>query len=103
MQQEPPLLQLQKKNPTPEISAQPSKAIEQLIDLMEKGEKYKSPFLSHLDLATELSITEGHLSQLANKELNKSITQFINEYRISEAKKLLRTRLLINSPLKPLI
>ena len=40
-------------------------------------------------MATELGITEGHLSQLVNKELNKSITQFINEYCISKAKKLL--------------
>jgi AraC-like DNA-binding protein len=71
-------------------SLQTSKLIAQLIKVMEQKELYKNPFLSRLDLATELNISEGYLSQIINQELNKPLTQFINEYRIGEAKKLLQ-------------
>ena len=56
---------------------------------MEKEEVYKDPLLSRLDLATKLDISEGYLSQIINQEINKSVIQFVNEYRIEAAKKLL--------------
>lgn len=70
-------------------SSTTSKIIVQLYELMEEEEVYKNPILSRLDLATRLGISEGYLSQLVNQEINKSIVQFINEYRIETAKKLL--------------
>ena len=66
-----------------------SKIITQLYKLMEDEEIYKNPLLSRLDLATKLDASEGYLSQVINQELNKSVTQFVNGYRIEAAKNLL--------------
>ncbi|CAM1373078.1 helix-turn-helix domain-containing protein [Tenacibaculum xiamenense] len=66
-----------------------SKIISQLYKLMEDHELYKNPFLSRLDLATKLGTSEGYLSQIINQEINKSVIQFVNEYRIEAAKNLL--------------
>ena len=66
-----------------------SKAIIQLYALMEKEELYKDPLLSRQDIATQLGISEGYLSQIINQEINKNVIQFVNEYRIEETKKLL--------------
>jgi len=70
-------------------SATTSKVITQLYKLMEDEEVYKNPLLSRLDLATRLETSEGYLSQIINQEINKSIIQFVNEYRIEAAKNLL--------------
>ncbi|WP_109851234.1 AraC family transcriptional regulator [Aquimarina sp. AU58] len=66
-----------------------SKIITQLHILMDEDELYKNPLLSRLDLATRLGTSEGYLSQIINQELNKSVIQFVNEYRIEAAKNLL--------------
>lgn len=57
---------------------------------MEQDKWYKNPLLSSLDIATELNISEGYLSQTVNQELGKSIVQLLNEYRINESKELLQ-------------
>ena len=66
-----------------------SKVITQLYGLMEEEELYKNPLLSRLDLATRLGTSEGYVSQIINQEINKSVIQFVNEYRIEAAKNLL--------------
>ncbi|MEW7279901.1 helix-turn-helix domain-containing protein [Aquimarina sp. 2201CG1-2-11] len=66
-----------------------TKIITQLYTLMEDEEVYKNPLLSRLDLAIRLDTSESYLSQIINQELNKSVTQFVNEYRIEAAKNLL--------------
>lgn len=66
-----------------------SKIITQLYKLMEDEEIYKNPLLSRLDLAARLETSEGYLSQIINQEINKSVIQFVNEYRIEAAKNLL--------------
>ncbi|KAA1247676.1 AraC family transcriptional regulator [Aquimarina sp. RZ0] len=66
-----------------------SKIITELYALMDVAEVYKNPLLSRLDLATQLGTSEGYLSQIINQELNKSLIQFVNEYRIEAAKNLL--------------
>lgn len=66
-----------------------SKVILQLYALMEEEELYKNPLLSRQDIASKLGISEGYLSQIINQEINKSVIQFVNEYRIEDAKKLL--------------
>lgn len=70
-------------------SSKTSKIITQLYKLMEDEEVYKDPLLSRLDLATRLETSEGYLSKIINQEINKSVIQFVNEYRIEAAKKLL--------------
>ncbi len=66
-----------------------SKIITQLYTLMDAEELYKNPLLSRLDLANRLEISEGYLSQIINQEINKSVIQFVNDYRIETAKNLL--------------
>ncbi|WP_299117026.1 AraC family transcriptional regulator [uncultured Winogradskyella sp.] len=66
-----------------------SKIIIALYKLMDEEELYKNPLLSRLDLATRLNTSEVYLSQIINRKLNKSIIQFVNEYRIRAAKDLL--------------
>lgn len=66
-----------------------SKICTQLYVLMDQEELYKNPLLSRSDLATRLDTSEGYLSQIINQELNKSVIQFVNEYRIEAAKQLL--------------
>lgn len=67
-----------------------SKIITQLYKLMEEEELYKDHLLSRLDLANRLETSESYLSQIINQELNKTIVQFVNEYRIETAKNLLQ-------------
>lgn len=67
-----------------------SKIIPQLYVLMDEEELYKNPLLSRLDLANGLGISERYLSQIINQETNKSVIQFVNEYRIEAAKNLLQ-------------
>ncbi|GAA0195581.1 helix-turn-helix domain-containing protein [Fulvivirga kasyanovii] len=66
-----------------------SRVIKQLYKLMDEDELFKNPLLSRYDLAKQLNISEGHLSQIVNQEINKSTIQFVNEYRVGLAKKLL--------------
>ncbi len=70
-------------------SATTSKVMNQLYQLMDEEELYKNPLLSRLELATLLGTSEGYLSQIINQEINKSVVQFVNEYRIGAAKDLL--------------
>ncbi|KQC01354.1 helix-turn-helix transcriptional regulator [Pedobacter sp. Hv1] len=51
---------------------------------------YKNPDLTLTLLAKELNVRPQFLSQLLNDNLNKSFNQFINEYRVEEAKRLLK-------------
>ena len=67
-----------------------SKIITQLYQLMDEEELYKNPLLSRLDLANRLEISEGHLSKKVNQDINKSVIQFVNDYRIEMAKNLLQ-------------
>lgn len=66
-----------------------SKITTQLYQLMDEHKLYKNPLLSRLDLANRLGISEGYLSKIVNQDLNKSLIQFINEYRVETAKYLL--------------
>ncbi len=67
------------------------KEIQEKINILFETKKiYTNPDLTLSILAKELNIRPQLLSQFINDNLNKSFTQFINEYRIDEAKRLLR-------------
>lgn len=66
--------------------------IKKLMYLMEIKKIYRDDTLSLQSLSEKLSITPHQLSQLLNEKLDKSFPDFINTYRIEEAKKLLRDR-----------
>ncbi|RQO33745.1 DNA-binding protein [Chryseobacterium sp. KBW03] len=67
------------------------KEIQEKINILFETKKiYTNPDLTLSILAKELNVRPQLLSQFINDNLNKSFTQFINEYRIDEAKRLLK-------------
>lgn len=77
----------------------PNKKIEQkefdkinqkLIQLMEDEKLFQNLDLKLESLARQLSISRHFLSQILNENLNKNFHQYINDYRIDEACKVLK-------------
>ena len=59
---------------------------EQLIDLMKEESPYLNPDISLGDLSESLSIPNNHLSQVINEKFGQNFFDFINSYRVNEAK-----------------
>ncbi|WP_222981604.1 helix-turn-helix domain-containing protein [Flagellimonas meishanensis] len=60
-----------------------------LMNLMEFEKPYLNPELKLDDLAQMLGISRHHTSQVINQHFDKGFFDFINEYRIEEAKSIL--------------
>ena len=65
--------------------------IAQLKHLMHEDRLYIDANLKLPDVAKEMNVLPHKLSQVLNDNLKKSFTNFINEYRIKEAKELIKT------------
>jgi AraC-like DNA-binding protein len=63
--------------------------LQRLLDLMNREKPYMSGELTLQKLAKTLAISPHHLSQMINEQLNQNFFDFINLYRIEEAKKML--------------
>lgn len=63
--------------------------ISKLQKLMDEEKVFLEEDVSLQDLAITLGITQHQLSQVLNERLNKNFYQFINEYQIREAQKML--------------
>lgn len=70
--------------------------LNKLEQLMHEKQVFRNPNLKLQDLAQELHLSPHQLSQFLNDNLGKNFTQFINEYRIQEACKLLETDTLLS-------
>ena len=64
--------------------------LNRLDELMENERLYLQEDLKLNDLARRLGIKEYQLSELINTRLNKNFALFLNEYRVREAKRLLK-------------
>jgi AraC-like DNA-binding protein len=62
---------------------------EKLITLMDEEKLFLEPNLSLVDVSLKLKITQRNLSELIRDESDKNFNQFVNHYRVEEAKKLL--------------
>ena len=62
---------------------------EKIKSIMETEKAFTDEDISLSGLAEELEITSHQLSQILNEKLNQTFPQFINEYRITEAKKIM--------------
>jgi len=71
--------------------------LKKIINIMEVERIYRQPDLTIKALAIELAIPKHYLSQIINEELGSGFLDFINRYRVAEAKEKLR-----NSELKDL-
>jgi ligand-binding sensor domain-containing protein/AraC-like DNA-binding protein len=61
--------------------------LNQLLKIMAEEKPYLDPELSLQTLAKRMEITKEALSQVINEQLDRNFKNFINEYRIEEAKK----------------
>ena len=62
---------------------------EKLATLMELKKPFLNPELKLDDLAQMLGVSRHHASQVINQHFHKGFFDFVNEYRIAEAKKIL--------------
>ena len=60
--------------------------LEKLLQIMKEKKPFLNPELKLFDLAETLEIAPNHLSQVINAELDKNFFDFINDYRVEEAK-----------------
>lgn len=70
------------------LSSNASKAyIEKVIQEVESQSLYINRELRLTDVANQLDMSPNHLSQVINENLQKNFFDFINQYRVTEAKK----------------
>ena len=67
-----------------------NRLISELNNAMLKNQFHKNTEVKLNDIAKELNISSHQLSQLLNDNLGKSFALFINEFRIEEAKQILK-------------
>lgn len=67
-----------------------NKILIRLEELMKEEKFFADEELSLRDLARELAISPHQLSEVLNEKLKKNFNTFVNEYRIEEAKEMLR-------------
>ena len=60
---------------------------QRLLKLIEGGKPFLDPDLSAVKLAEFLGISKKHLSQVINQQFHLNFKNFINKYRVEEAKK----------------
>lgn len=65
--------------------------MKKLTKAMEKDYLYQNGGLTLSELSKELAISPNHLSQVINAGLQKNFYDFVNEYRIEAARKMLHT------------
>jgi len=67
-----------------------NKEYSKLIELMSKEKLFLEPNISLADVSKKTEISQRNLSKLIRKNSNTNFNQFINNYRVEEAKKLLK-------------
>jgi AraC-like DNA-binding protein len=81
-----------KKSPVPRLNAQEAALLKLKLEFIMESEKpYLQSDLNLYQLAEKLSISTHDLSFLLNSSLSISFNSFINNYRINEAKNLLKS------------
>ncbi len=80
------LKKYEKSSLTPENS---EKYLNKLLNIMESEKPFLKNDLTLQKLSDMLSVSPHHLSQIINEKMNQNFFDFINSYRIEEAKSLL--------------
>lgn len=68
---------------------QKEKLLQNLLKSIEEQKSYLSPELTISELSEQTQIPSHYLSQIINEKMNCSFLDFINSYRVEEAKKML--------------
>ncbi len=66
-----------------------TKKVSQLKDLMENKKPYLNPDLTIKDLSEQFNIHHKFLSQIINSQFDQNFYDFVNQYRIDEAKEIM--------------
>jgi AraC-like DNA-binding protein len=69
---------------------QAERILERLRTLMESSKPHLIPTLTLPALSKQMGVSPHHLSQIVNEKLKKNFFEFINHYRVLEAKRLLK-------------
>jgi AraC-like DNA-binding protein len=64
--------------------------LQRLQAFMQSSKPYISPTLTLPVLSKQMNVSTHHLSQIINERLNKNFFEFINSFRVKEAKRLLK-------------
>ena len=84
----------QKKYYASSLSREQATHIQQrLLHLMETERPYLAGKLTLPQLAKQLGVSSNHLSQVINEQLTSNFFDFVNGYRVEDAKRLLLTHL----------
>lgn len=73
-----------------QIGAKKQEDLSRLLDYIEREKPYLNDALTLQHLAQEMEVSEKELSSMINKGLGKHFFDFINGYRIQDAKQLLK-------------
>jgi AraC-like DNA-binding protein len=60
-----------------------------VLNYMSDNKPFLDPSLSVHELAARVGISKNHLTQVLNEKLDKNFYEFVNDYRIGEAKQLI--------------
>jgi AraC-like DNA-binding protein len=73
------------------LSPEQAEAIlQRLQTFMQSSKPYVIPTLTLAALSKQMNVSTHHLSQIINERLNKNFFEFINYFRVKEAKRLLK-------------
>ncbi len=73
-----------------ELTSKQREVLERIKFVMARGKLYRKPTFSRADLARELDVTENVVSRVINGAYAKNFRRLLNDYRVGEAKLLLR-------------
>ncbi len=79
----------QKSTKKRELNAEDKKVYENLLQIMQNDKPFLNSDLSLFNLANKLGISAHNLSFIINECSGENFNQFVNRYRIEEAKKLI--------------
>ena len=75
--------------PETPVSPTEKRVLDKLAILLERDKVYQDAGFGRADLARELDIGEASLSRIVNVHYGKTIPQILNDYRVTEARKML--------------
>lgn len=84
-----PFLAAKKTQVVPQVSDQLAHIPSQLNKLMQEESLYKNPNLSLADLAQELDLKPYQLTQVLNRSIQQSFSDYVNGFRVKEAQQMI--------------
>lgn len=73
----------------PKLSEKTDEHYQKLIETMKARKPYLNPELNLETLAADIELSAGYLSQIINKKEKVNFYDFVNRYRVEEAKKMI--------------